>query len=82
MAKIKSMSEWGKGTAAERYHESPVMNDYSKENNLQAPQDPQDKHAAGYDNDASGWVTGKGKPYPHFDSTAKRIGGGKHRDTP
>lgn len=80
MAKSKSMSEWGRGKAAERYHEAPQINDYSKENNLQPPQDPQDKHAAGYDNQTSGWV--RNGTYPHFDSTAKRLAGKKHRDTP
>jgi len=37
-----------------------------------------------YNNDTSGWVRGMGpqSPYPNFDSTSKRLAGGKHRDTP
>lgn len=35
---------------------------------MQAPQAVNDHHDANYDNDASGWVRGVGKPYPHFDS--------------
>lgn len=34
---------------------------------MQAPQAPEDRHDVNYDNDASGWVRGQGKPYPHFD---------------
>jgi hypothetical protein len=33
----------------------------------QATQFPDDKHGAKYDNDASGWVRGKGSPHPFFD---------------
>ena len=35
---------------------------------MQAPQAVNDEHGPGYDNDAQGWVRGRGKPYPHFDS--------------
>lgn len=68
MAHAKNVEKWGRATAKERYgvaKESGVTPAPSQ----QAPQDPEDKHASGYDNDASGWVRGMGKesPHPKFD---------------
>ena len=70
MAKIQNEAKWGKATAKERYGTAQGRLDNNPEaNNLQAPQDIQDKHLPGYANDSDGWVRGKGKnaPYPHFD---------------
>ena len=44
----------------------PTLDETGRE--MQAPQAVNDHHGAGYDNDASGWVRGVGKPHPHFDS--------------
>jgi hypothetical protein len=35
---------------------------------MQSPQAVNDHHDANYDNDADGWVRGKGKPHPNFDT--------------
>ncbi len=53
----------------------------------QKPQAPEDRQGPGYDNDVpSNWLRGMGTGgatgKPSFDSTAKRLAGGKHRDTP
>lgn len=62
----KDTSAWGKATAKARYGGAGSAG-MSVSDKLQKPQDPEDKHGPGYDNDTSGWVKGDGKPYPHFD---------------
>ncbi len=66
MTKIKSTQLWGRETAKERYKQ-PNKEAVSPAPTQQPPQDPEDKHEVGYDNDASGWVRGHGSPYPYFD---------------
>ena len=68
MDKFKNLSKWGSDTAKERYSQKDNGLPEHKETNVQGNQDPVDKHDPGYDNDTSGWVHGKGKPYPNFDS--------------
>jgi hypothetical protein len=66
MKNVKYVEKWGLATAKERYgvgKQSGVTPAPSQ----QAPQDHEDKHDSNYDNDASGWVRGKGSPYPDFD---------------
>ncbi len=57
------------GQATRPEHVTPAFDE-------QAPQFTADKHGATYDNDADGWVRGKGPeaPHPHFDH-----GGSGHR---
>ena len=64
---VQSTEKWGKAAARERYGQ-PKSGGVTPAKSEQAPQCPEDKHGAGYDNDASGWVRGVGKPYPHFDT--------------
>ena len=60
--KAKSMHEHGREMAKKRYGGSEgKLDEHPKANNLQPPQDVQDEHCAGYDNDASGWVRGAGE---------------------
>lgn len=64
----QNTEKWGKAAAKERYGAAKgSLNDNPKANNLQAPQDVQDQHSPAYDNCASGWVRGNGKPHPNFD---------------
>jgi hypothetical protein len=68
MTKVKNVEKWGLDTAKERYGVTKTQG-VSPAPTQQPPQDHEDKHEASYDNDASGWVRGKGKqsPYPDFD---------------
>ena len=85
MKQAKDTSHWGRATAKERHGGGSgpksvgPLDDHASANNLQAPQDTQDKHDTGYDNDTSGWVNGKGEPYPNFDK-GNAWRGGKLRD--
>ena len=67
--------KWGKATAAERYGAkgNGSLNNDPKANDLQAPQDIQDRHSANYDNDAKGWVRGmpSAESKPSFDHSKK-----------
>ena len=75
MAKTVNVEKWGKAAAKERYGTAQgTLDNNPKANDLQAPQDIQDQHLPGYDNDSHGWVRGHGTPYPHFD---KHRSGGK-----
>jgi|KBSMisStaDraftv2_1062788.scaffolds.fasta_scaffold27946_3 hypothetical protein len=68
MAKpAQNVEKWGRATAKERYG-TPDASGVTPAKSQQPPQDPEDKHGAKYDNDASGWVRGVGSPYPHFDT--------------
>ncbi len=70
MRKAKSFDKWGRDKAQSRYGGHNPEPEAKPEANFQAPQFVQDSHDTGlnYDNDASGWTRGKGKPYPYFDS--------------
>lgn len=65
MAKKPDMEKWGRSAAKQRYG---TASGSLAAKDQQAQQDPESKHEAKYDNDASGWVRGVGKPYPTFDS--------------
>ncbi len=56
----KSTHEWGREKARARYN-TDKRDTLGPNVEVQKPQMPEDKQAAGYDNDASGWVRGMGK---------------------
>lgn len=68
MKGYKSTEDWGKKAAVERYATGTnTMDNNPAANDLQAPQDIQDKHGAKYDNDSPcNWLRGmpsaEGKP--------------------
>jgi hypothetical protein len=74
--KHKSLDQWGKAAAKERSGlvSEPVISEVSPV--MQAPQAPDDRHGANYDNDAKGWVRGNAM-HPNFDTKAS-----KGKDTP
>ena len=70
----KSTEKWGKDTASARYGKTDKsLNNNPKANDLQAPQDIQDQHMPGYDNDSKGWVRGmpSAESKPGFDHSKK-----------
>lgn len=73
MANPENTSKWGLKTAKERY--GPIEDSkVTPAPSQQAPQDPEDKHGAKYDNDhKSDWVRGYGsKMHTYFDSSPSR----------
>lgn len=71
MAKTKHLDAWGRETARSRYG-GPANSGKSAGQEDQAPQFPEDKHAATYDNDTgANWTRGMGKAHaegkPSFD---------------
>ena len=63
LGKVTNASEWGERTATERYGYGTQT--FSPPKDVQAPQDPVDKHSPNYDNDASGWLRAEGETAEH-----------------
>lgn len=73
MKKPASMEKWGHATARERYGSLNSGGMTAKDE--QAPQMPEDKQGAKYDNCTSGWVRGAGEnatQKPGFDKSKGR----------